>query len=64
MMYPRLKLARNLLRGVEEMQQLAQRLRRDIQYFGQNLSSHIRDGAIVTKGLVMRAGFFQAVPLG
>ena len=44
-----------------EFPQLAAHLN---QYFGQNLSSHIRDGAIVTKGLVMRAGFFQAVPLG
>ena len=34
------------------------------QYCGQKLSSHLRDGAIVTQLLVIGAGFFQAMPLG
>src|SRR6266850_3744233 len=34
------------------------------QYFGQKSGSRLGDGAIVTKLFVLRAGFFQAVPLG
>ena len=34
------------------------------QYFGQNLGRPVSDGAIVTKVLVIGAGFFQAMPLG
>ena len=34
------------------------------QYFGQNSGRPVSDGAIVTKVLVIGAGFFQAMPLG
>ena len=34
------------------------------QYFGQNLGRPVSDRAIVTKVLVIGAGFFQAMPLG
>ena len=34
------------------------------QYFGQSSSRPVSDGAIVTKVLVIGAGFFQAMPLG
>ena len=34
------------------------------QYFGQNLGHPVSDGAIVTKVLVIGAGFFQALLLG
>ena len=34
------------------------------QYFGQNLGRPVSDRAIVTKVLVIGAGFFQATPLG
>ena len=36
----------------------------DGQYFGQYSSRPVGDGAIVTKVLVIGAGFFQAMPLG
>ena len=35
-----------------------------LQYFGQNSGRPVSDGAIVTKVLVIGAGFFQALPLG
>jgi len=34
------------------------------QYFGQNLGSLIGNDAIVTKSFVIRAGFFQTLPIG
>ena len=34
------------------------------QYFGQNSGRPVSDRAIVTKVLVIGAGFFQAMPLG
>ena len=34
------------------------------QYFGQSSSRPVSDGAIVTKVLVIGAGFFQAMPVG
>ena len=34
------------------------------QYFGQNLGRPVSDRAIVTKVLVIGAGFFQATALG
>ena len=34
------------------------------QCFGQNSGRPVSDGAIVTKVLVIGAGFFQAMPLG
>ena len=35
-----------------------------LQYFGQSSSRPVSDGAIVTKVLVIGAGFFQAMPVG
>jgi hypothetical protein len=34
------------------------------QYFGQNLSSLVVNDAIVAKRFVIRAGFFQTLPIG
>jgi hypothetical protein len=34
------------------------------QYFGQNLGCLISNDAIVTKRFVIRAGFFQTLPVG
>ena len=34
------------------------------QYFGQNLSCYVGNDAIVTKRLIIRARFFQTMPVG
>ena len=34
------------------------------QYSGQNLGCLFGDDAIVTKGFIIRAGFFQTLPIG
>ena len=36
----------------------------DEQYFGQNLGCLFGDDTIITKSVVIRAGFFQTVPIG
>jgi K+ transporter len=35
-----------------------------LQYFGQSLGCLFGDDTIVTKGFVIRAGFFQTLPIG